>query len=92
MNEELLEKPSKIRRWLYVNRVWFITFFAISAFGLYAGYLLFGSNSLEVLLRLNAQKSYLQEQTQKIEAQNAHLQKQIFELKDFRKQGEELEE
>ena len=45
------------------------------------GLLLFGNNSVEVLLRLRAQKAHLIEEAQIIELQNARLQKQIFDLK-----------
>ncbi len=69
--QELLEKPSKLWRFFYINRVWLIVFGLLLATGLYLGYLLFGSNSVEVLLRLQSQKKHL-------------LQKQIFELKELK--------
>ncbi|TLD89999.1 hypothetical protein LS66_003805 [Helicobacter sp. MIT 03-1614] len=82
--QELLEKPSKLWRFFYINRVWLIVFGLLLATGLYLGYLLFGSNSVEVLLRLQSQKKHLLQEAQVIEAQNAHLQKQIFELKELK--------
>ncbi len=82
--QELLEKPSKLWRFFYINRVWLIVFGLLLVTGLYLGYLLFGSNSVEVLLRLQSQKKHLLQEAQVIEAQNAHLQKQIFELKELK--------
>lgn len=82
--QELLEKPSKLWRFFYINRVWLIVFGLLLVTGLYLGYLLFGSNSVEVLLRLQSQKKHLLHEAQVIEAQNAHLQKQIFELKELK--------
>lgn len=78
---ELLGKSAKWRRLIYTNRIWFVAFVIIVAFGLYAGYLLFGSNSVEVLLRLRSQKAHLMQEAHSLETQNANLQKQIFELR-----------
>lgn len=81
MQQDLFEKPSRLWRLLYVNRVWLIIFGILVVLGVYVGYLLFGNNSVEVLLRLQSQKNHLIKEAQKIEAQNARLQRQIFELK-----------
>ncbi|WP_034361554.1 hypothetical protein [Helicobacter japonicus] len=81
MQQDLFEKPSRLWRLLYVNRVWLIIFGILIVLGVYVGYLLFGNNSVEVLLRLQSQKNHLIKEAQKIEAQNARLQRQIFELK-----------
>lgn len=80
-HEEILENPSKIWRWLYTNRIWLLVFGLVVIGGFYMGLLLFGNNSVEVLLRLRAQKVHLIEEAQIIELQNARLQKQIFDLK-----------
>ena len=81
MQQDLFEKPSRLWRLLYVNRVWLIIFGILIVLGVYVGYLLFGNNYVEVLLRLQSQKNHLIKEAQKIEAQNARLQRQIFELK-----------
>lgn len=81
MQQDLFEKPSRLWRLLYVNRVWLIIFGILVVLGVYVGYLLFGNNSVEVLLRLQSQKNHLIKEAQKIEEQNARLQRQIFELK-----------
>lgn len=67
------------------NKKWLGIIALLLCFGLYLGYLLFGNNSLEVLLKLQSKQRYLQEQAQIIEAQNAALQKQIFELRELKR-------
>lgn len=81
---QLFAPTSRIARFLYTNRIWIIFFSIIAASGFYIGILLFGNDSLEVLVRLKAQKSSLISESQAIEAQNARLQKQIFELKGLK--------
>lgn len=80
-NKEVLENLSKVWRLLHTNRIWILVFILVMLGGLYMGLLLFGNNSVEVLLRLRTQKSHLIEEAQIIEEQNARLQKQIFELR-----------
>lgn len=82
--QELLAKPSKLTRFFYTNRVWLVVFGVLALVGLYVGYLLFGSNSVEVLMRLEAQKKRLVQEAKGIEEQNARLQKQIFELRGLK--------
>lgn len=82
--EELLEKSSKLWRLVYTNRVWFVLFGVLVGIGLYLGYLLFGNNSVEVLVRLKAQKNALINNSKMIEEQNANLQKQIFEIRGLK--------
>ncbi len=82
--EELLEKSSKLWRLAYTRRVWFVLFGILVGIGLYLGYLLFGNNSVEVLVRLKAQKNALINDSKMIETQNANLQKQIFEIRGLK--------
>ncbi len=85
--DELLGEPQRLKRLFYINRVWIIIFGVVIALGVYIGYLLFGNNSVEVLLSLHKQKTYFIEEAHKMQEQNALLQRQIFELKgaDFEK-------
>ena len=53
----------------------------ITAFGIYIGNILFGTNSLEVLLQLESQKEQLAERVDSLQRENAKLQKEYFELK-----------
>ncbi|CUU40528.1 MULTISPECIES: hypothetical protein [Helicobacter] len=87
--DELLGEPQRLKRLFYINRVWIIIFGVVIALGVYIGYLLFGNNSVEVLLSLHKQKTYFIEEAHKMQEQNALLQRQIFELKgaDFEKEN-----
>ena len=49
--------------------------------GIYFGNLLFGSNSLSVLLTLQNKKNQMQEEVKHVMKENAELQKELFELK-----------
>lgn len=82
--QELLDKGSKLWRIVYTHRVWFVLFGILVGIGLYLGYLLFGNNSVEVLVRLKAQKNALVNDSKMIEEQNANLQKQIFEIRGLK--------
>ena len=82
--QEFLEKTSRLWRLVYVNRVWLVVFGVMLGAGLYLGYLLFGNNSVEVLVRLKAQKNTLVNNSKMIEEQNANLQKQIFEIRGLK--------
>ena len=52
-------------------------------FGIYLGILLYGDNSLEVLLELQDYENYLQTEVKNLKAQNAELQREYFELKEI---------
>jgi len=49
----------------------------------YLGILLFGDNSLEVLLQLEEYQDYLQHEIESYKSHNAALQKEYFELKEL---------
>jgi len=61
----------------------FLLFFIVVALGVYLGVLLYGTNSLEVLLGLQDYESYLQEEVKELKLQNAELQREYFELKEI---------
>jgi len=56
---------------------------AILLFGIYVGVLMYGENSLTVLLHLQKKKSALQEEAHMLKSQNQKLQKEYFELKQL---------
>lgn len=60
-----------------------IAVFFVLVLGTYIGLLLFGDNSLEVLLELEEYERYLQEEISRLKAENADLQKEYFELKEL---------
>lgn len=74
-------KYVKFARLLYVNRAIIISFFVLMAFGAYMAYLLFGTNSIEVLLQVKNQRDSLQDSVHTLQYKNSKLQKQLFELK-----------
>ncbi|MDX9814460.1 MAG: hypothetical protein WC144_00135 [Sulfurimonas sp.] len=53
----------------------------VVGFGIYMGLLLYGKNSLEVLLNLRDYEVHLQQDISELKVQNAQLQKDYFELK-----------
>lgn len=60
-----------------------IALFSVIALGLYVSVLLFGDNSLEVLMRIDEYKSYLGDEINDMKKENASLQKEFFELKEL---------
>jgi cell division protein FtsB len=60
-----------------------VAVFLVLLLGTYIGILLFGDNSLEVLLELEEYESYLQDEISRLKAENANLQKEYFELKEL---------
>jgi cell division protein FtsB len=59
------------------------TTIAILLFGIYVGVLMYGENSLTVLLHLQEKKSALHEEARMLKSQNQKLQKEYFELKQL---------
>jgi len=55
----------------------------VLAVGIYIGILLFGDNSLDVLLRLESYEDYLKDEIIRLKQENATLQKEYFELKEL---------
>lgn len=51
--------------------------------GYHVANILFGDNSLEVYNSLKDKKSYLQSEIKRLQANNARLQKEYFELKNL---------
>ena len=71
-------------RYLGLSLVKFlILFFVMLIFGVYIGILLYGTNSLEVLLELQDYENYLHVEVDRLKDENAALQKEYFELKEI---------
>lgn len=51
--------------------------------GVYIGIILFGENSLQVLLNLEEYESFLHEEVKELKTENSNLQKELFELKEL---------
>ena len=60
-----------------------ILLFLVLVTGIYIGILLFGDNSLEILLGLEEYEDYLKDEIVRLKNQNADLQKEYFELKEI---------
>ncbi|WP_300367564.1 hypothetical protein [Hydrogenimonas sp.] len=60
-----------------------VALLAVVALGIYAGVLLFGPNSLTVLLGLEEQRTTYERHIKILKTQNAALQKEYFELKQL---------
>ena len=62
----------------------FIIAFCIVLFsGMYIGSLLYGTNSLQVYMKLEDYNAYLKAQIVTLKQQNANKQKEYFELKEI---------
>ena len=55
----------------------------VLAFGVYIGIILYGTNSLEILLGLQDYEAYLQDEVYRLKEENAELQREYFELKEI---------
>jgi len=61
----------------------FLLLMLVIGLGIYIGILLYGTNSLSVLLKLQDYESYLQDEIVKLKHDNAELQREYFELKEI---------
>jgi hypothetical protein len=70
----------------YLGLSWLKLLFAlflVLALGIYIGILLFGDNSLDVLLNLEEYETYLKDEIIRLKHENAALQKEYFELREL---------
>ena len=79
--QELYQQPSKLKRWLEVNKSFLIIAAVLVVFLAYSVLLLFGNASLHTLLSLKKQQEKLIQEVDSLQNQNAQIQKDIFELK-----------
>lgn len=81
---EFIDELFESKKSLFSNAVKLLAaFIIIVIFGVYIGNLLFGKDSVEVLIDLQNKKESLQKGTQKLKKENAKLQKEYFELKEL---------
>ncbi len=81
-HEELIDSLSS-RGWLAVIGKYIFFFVVLVLLAIYIGLLLFGTNSVEVLYKLNVQEKTLQRKIKFLKNENARLQKRYFELKEL---------
>ena len=61
----------------------FILLTLVLLIGIYIGIILYGTNSLEILVGLNDYSVYLEEEIDSLKKENAQLQREYFELKEI---------
>jgi len=77
-------RESFTEKYLGLSLSKFFIFLSVIVFlGYYLNILLFGDNSLEVLLQLEEYETYLQNEIGTYKNENAGLQKEYFELKEL---------
>jgi len=81
-HEELIDSLSS-RGWLATIGKYIFFFVVLVLLAVYIGLLLFGTNSVEVLYKLNVQEKTLQRKIKFLKHENARLQKKYFELKEL---------
>ena len=87
LDEELLENlesQSITQKYLGLStsKFFFILFVVLFA-SYYIGSLLFGNNSVEVMMGLEDYENYLKDEIVRLKSENAELQKEYFELKEI---------
>lgn len=82
--DEIEDSLSITEKYLGLSIGKFLFLFSIVLFmGIYIGILLYGTNSVEVLLKLEDYETFLQDETLRLKNENAMLQKEYFELKEI---------
>lgn len=76
---KIVEQP--IWYFLYTKRIFIYSGVFAAIFGVYIGVLLFGENSLQSLLNNRNLYHELLKEVNELQAQNARLQKDLFELR-----------
>ncbi|WP_456451207.1 septum formation initiator [Hydrogenimonas sp.] len=82
-DEYLSDKELPLSLWGIPLRRILLALAAVIALGIYAGVLLFGPNSLTVLLGLEEQRAAYERHIEILKKKNAALQKEYFELKQL---------
>jgi len=87
-NEELYEEiedtQSFTQKYLGLSLLKFLfLLFIVLALGVYVGTLLYGTNSIEILVGLEDYENYLQSEIIRLKSENAELQREYFELKEI---------
>ncbi len=81
---EIEENLDIIERYLGLSYKTFLLLVTlVIAMGVYIGIILYGKNSINVLLRLQTYESTLVDEIATLKHQNAKLQKEYFELKEI---------
>ena len=81
---EIEESLDIVERYLGLSYKTFLLLVSVVVLmGIYIGVILYGKNSINVLLKLQTYESYLHEDIERLKHENAKLQKEYFELKEI---------
>ncbi len=82
--EEIDTQQNIVQKYLGLSlKKFFLLVFIVITFGIYLGIILYGTNSVEVLLNLQDYETYLQNEVVRLKSENAELQREYFELKEI---------
>ncbi|MDH4944772.1 hypothetical protein [Sulfurimonas sp. C5] len=82
--EEIDTQQNIVQKYLGLSlKKFFLLVFIVITFGVYLGIILYGTNSVEVLLNLQDYETYLQNEVVRLKSENAELQREYFELKEI---------
>jgi chaperonin cofactor prefoldin len=87
-NEEVLEEIEDnqdiLQKYLGLSlKSFLILVFIVILAGIYIGTILYGKNSINVLIKLQTYESFLKDDIKRYKEENAKLQKDYFELKEI---------
>ncbi|MBD3796612.1 MAG: hypothetical protein IE887_02530 [Campylobacterales bacterium] len=82
--EEIDTKQNVVQKYLGLSlKKFFFLVFIVISFGIYLGIILYGNDSVEVLLNLQDYEAFLQNEVIRLKTENAELQREYFELKEI---------
>ena len=82
--EEIDSKGSITQEYLGLSFTKFLVLLVIVlSFGVYIGIILYGANSVEILMGLQDYELYLEDEVYRLKQENAQLQREYFELKEI---------
>lgn len=82
--EEIDTEQNIVQKYLGLSlKKFFLLVFVVITLGVYLGIILYGTNSVEVLLNLQDYESSLQNEVVRLKSENAELQREYFELKEI---------
>ncbi|MEJ2414277.1 MAG: hypothetical protein P8Y22_03280 [Sulfurimonas sp.] len=82
--EEIDTEQNIVQKYLGLSlKKFFLLAFVVITFGIYLGIILYGTNSVEVLLNLQDYEGSLQNEVVRLKSENAELQREYFELKEI---------
>jgi cell division protein FtsL len=82
--DEIDTEQNIVQKYLGLSlKKFFLLVFLVIFLGIYLGMILYGTNSVEVLLNLQDYEAYLDNEVVRLKSENAELQREYFELKEI---------